>query len=57
MFIEKLDTTGKRVWFQQIDSGTNDFLWDLEVDSAGDIVISGGYGGTIVFQSTYYKTF
>lgn len=57
MFIEKIDTKGARVWFQQIDSGTNDFLWDLELDRNGDILLSGGYGGKIEFGGKTYEAY
>lgn len=56
VFILKLDSDGNFVWVKQIDlSGPNSFLspkllrgHDLAIDSIGDIVITGSFGGDSV---------
>jgi hypothetical protein len=42
-----LSPAGTIIWFKTFDSGANDFAWDTAVDNNGDVVISGGYGGTL----------
>jgi hypothetical protein len=47
IWLSKLSPDGKELWFTSIDSGGDDFMWDLEADPSGDILISGGYGGSL----------
>jgi len=52
--VSKLTPDGEELWFMSIDSGGDDFLWDITVDNNDDILLSGGYGGTLTHNG---KTF
>lgn len=49
-YVSKLDSEGKELWFISLDSGGDDFMWDLETDQNNDILISGGYGGVLTIN-------
>ena len=55
VYLSKLSPTGEEIWFTTFDSGGNDFMWDLETDKNDDILISGGYGGTLTVNGKTYN--
>lgn len=57
IFVSKLYPDGTENWFISIDSGGEDFMWDLVADKNGDVVISGGYGGTLKLGSATYQAY
>lgn len=54
-YVSKLSPDGKEIWFISVDSGGDDFMWDLTTDKNDDILISGGYGGTLTINSKTYN--
>jgi hypothetical protein len=57
IYVSKLDSSGKELWFISLDSGGNDFLWDLEADQNGDVFFSGGYGGSLTVNGKTYEAY
>lgn len=56
IFVSKLSNNGQILWFKTFDSGGKDFAWDTAVDKNGDVIISGGYGGSFDKVSNGVKT-
>lgn len=54
VFVSRLDENGQEDWFVSLDSGGNDHQWDLTVDKNEDVILSGGYGGTMVVNGQEY---
>ncbi len=54
IWVSKLSPTGEELWFTSIDSGGDDFAWDITTDQNDDIWISGGYGGTLTVNGKTY---
>lgn len=49
-FILKLDSNGNFVWGKKIGSTLGDFAHDLTIDGAGDVYVTGIFGGTVDFD-------
>lgn len=52
VFIAKLDGDGKHVWSRRAGGTGDDRAWSLAVDSDGNVVVVGFFGGTIGFGGT-----
>lgn len=50
IFVVKLDTSGDLVWAKSIGGTSNDFGASIIIDSTGNIIITGGYTGTVDFN-------
>jgi hypothetical protein len=55
--LTKLRPDGTEAWFISIDSGADDWLWDITSDQNDDIYLSGGYGGTLEVNGRTYKAY
>ncbi len=55
IFVTKVSPTGKELWFITIDSGGHDYMWDLDTDKNDNVILSGGYGGTLTFGGKTYS--
>jgi hypothetical protein len=51
LFIIKYDTNGNEIWAQSFNSRSNIFDSDIALDKNGDIYVSGGFGGSISFDT------
>lgn len=57
IYVSKLDPDGNELWFITLDSGGDDWLWDLEADQNGDIIFSGGYSGNLTINGKTYEAY
>jgi hypothetical protein len=49
IFVTKLDAAGDLLWKKTTGDGTDQQLYAMAVDAAGDIVVAGDFTGTIDF--------
>ena len=59
LFLAKYDPSGNKQWTRQFGSATNDLARDIEVDSAGNIYVTGGLGRSYAQgnSSSYFGAF
>ena len=50
IFITEYDTAGNFHWVKQIGGTLGDFFNDMQMDPAGNIIITGGFQGTVDFD-------
>jgi subtilisin-like proprotein convertase family protein len=50
IFLAKYDDTGALLWVQRIGGTGNDVSNDVQVDAAGNVVITGAFSGTVDFD-------
>ncbi len=51
-FLAKYDAAGNVLWAQKVSGGYNDYGYDLAVDGAGDVYVTGSFAGTSSFGTT-----
>ena len=49
LFIVKFDGAGNHIWSQNFQGTSEDTSWDIVVDSAGNVVLTGQFFGTLDF--------
>jgi uncharacterized protein (AIM24 family) len=49
IFVAKLDANGGHLWSRSFGGPLNQDAWDIATDSAGNVVLTGGFGGTVSF--------
>jgi hypothetical protein len=49
VFVAKLSPTGSHLWSKRFGNVANQWGWSVSTDSAGNIVLTGWFGGTIDF--------
>jgi hypothetical protein len=54
LYVAKLSPSGEVLWSKRFGDDGGQLLRDLDVDSAGDIAITGTFNGTINFDGTTY---
>ncbi|QMU27512.1 T9SS type B sorting domain-containing protein [Adhaeribacter radiodurans] len=52
VFMAKYDLKGQEIWARKISDSNLDFGNDIEVDSLGNLYVSGGFSGTVQFGNT-----
>jgi len=55
IFVAKMDSSGKWLWVQKAGSVSSDIARGVDVDALGNIVITGDFGGSILFGSNRLK--
>jgi hypothetical protein len=49
IFIAKLDSDGAHLWSKRFGDGSNQYCWDVAVDSSGNLVLVGSFYGAVDF--------
>ncbi|MBS1628492.1 MAG: T9SS type A sorting domain-containing protein [Bacteroidetes bacterium] len=50
IFVAKYDSSGNFVWAHSFGSGWDNLAWGGEVDRFGNVLVTGGFGGTVDFD-------
>ncbi len=48
IFVGKIDSSGNHVWFRVFGDSANDFGTDVDVDTNGNVVVSGSFASSLV---------
>jgi len=49
IFMAKYDANGNHIWSRRIGGSSNDYAWDVAVDAAGNIALTGSFQSTVDF--------
>ena len=50
IFVAKFDSAGNYLWAKQLGGTNNDFGYDIAIDSAGNVLVTGEFSGTADFD-------
>lgn len=57
-YIVKLDSDGNLLWWVKVEGSLNNqWIWEMETDPEGNMVLAGEIGGNLTFHSTNGSTF